>query len=141
MRQCSRSSSARVGGSYPAPAQSASLVGGGQDGGRSEISGLGEMAGLKMTKGILGGTRAAAADLSTHIPDGHAEIAVRDSLYVEADRRDGGHKLTQLELVERAGLPGSVQSKHEDARRVLEVEQGLARKERGEQGGHHHTHR
>ena len=88
------------------------------------------MDGLEMARGLLGGTR--AADLSAHIPDGHDEIAVRDRLYVEADRRDGGHNLTKLELVERAGLSSGVQSEHEDARRVLKVEQGLARRGAGE---------
>lgn len=53
--------------------------------------------------------------LTTDIPDVKLDILVGDSLDVEADGRNGGDVLAELELVENGGLAGGVETEHEQS--------------------------
>lgn len=53
--------------------------------------------------------------LATNIPDVKLDVLVRDSLDVEADSRDGGDVLAELELVEDSCLSGGVETEHQQA--------------------------
>ena len=57
--------------------------------------------------------------LASDVPDGEGDVLVLDGLDVEADGRDGGDDLTELELVEDGGLASSVETDHEDAALLL----------------------
>lgn len=60
--------------------------------------------------------------LAAHIPHGEVDVLVLDCLDVEADGGDGGHDLTELELVEDGGLTGGVETDHEDSHVLLTEE-------------------
>ena len=53
--------------------------------------------------------------LTTDIPDVKLDILVGDRLDVEADGRNGGNILAELELVENCRLSSSVETEHEQA--------------------------
>merc|ERR1719453_817858 len=60
--------------------------------------------------------------LAAHVPHRERDVLVLDGLDVEADGGDGGHDLTELELVEDGGLTGGVEANHEDAYILLAEE-------------------
>ena len=48
--------------------------------------------------------------LATHVPDCEADVLVLNRLHVEPDGGDGGHDLTQLQLVQDGRLSSSIQT-------------------------------
>ena len=55
-------------------------------------------------------------------PHSERDVLVLHSLDVEANRRNGGDNLTQLELVEDSGLAGGIETNHQDAHILLTEE-------------------
>jgi len=60
--------------------------------------------------------------LSTNIPYGELDVLVLDRLHVEANRGDGGHNLSKLQLVQNRGFSSSVQTDHQDSHLLLSPE-------------------
>jgi hypothetical protein len=58
--------------------------------------------------------KGAESGLPSNIVDRELELFVFNILYVKADGWDGGHHLTQLELVDGGGFSGAVESDHGD---------------------------
>eukprot|EP00438_Fugacium_kawagutii_P031882 Skav227550 [mRNA] locus=scaffold3241:16004:27349:- [translate_table: standard] len=57
--------------------------------------------------------------LASDIPNGEAQVLVLDGLDIETNGWDGGHHLTELQLVENGRLTGRVQSYHENSHLLL----------------------
>lgn len=53
--------------------------------------------------------------LTADIPDVKLDILVRDRLDIEADSRNGGNILAELELVENSRLSSRIETEHEQA--------------------------
>ncbi len=51
--------------------------------------------------------------LTAHVPDVKLDVLVRNGLYVESHRRDGGDRLSQFEFVKDCRLSRRVKSKHQ----------------------------
>lgn len=51
--------------------------------------------------------------LATNIPHVELDVLVRHRLDVEANSRDGGDVLAELELVENCGLAGGIETQHQ----------------------------
>jgi len=62
--------------------------------------------------------------LSTDIPHGEGDVFVLNRFDVEADRGDGVHKLTKLQLEEDGGLTGTVETDHKNAHLLMAEEPG-----------------
>jgi len=60
--------------------------------------------------------------LATDIPHGELDVLVLDSLDVEADGGNRGDDLAELQLVKDCGLPGCVETNHQDAHVALPKE-------------------
>ena len=69
--------------------------------------------------------------LAADVPDGERDVLVLDRLHVEANGRDRGHDLAELELVQDGGLAGGVEADHQDAHVLLaeELAEDLAERE------------
>ena len=72
--------------------------------------------------GVIVAPEGADLVLAADVPHGERDVLVLDGLDVEADGRDGGHDLAQLELVQDGGLAGRVEADHEDAHVLLAEE-------------------
>lgn len=51
--------------------------------------------------------------LAAHVPHVELDVLVGDGFHVEPHRGDGGDRLSQFQLVQDGGFPGSVKSKHQ----------------------------
>ena len=57
--------------------------------------------------------------LTADIPNSEIDILVFNRFHVEADGRDCGDNLAELQLIENGGLAGSIQSNHKDTHLLL----------------------
>jgi len=57
--------------------------------------------------------------LTADVPDGEGNVFVLDGFDVEADGRDGGHDLSEFQLVENRRLTSRVQSHHQNTHLLL----------------------
>ena len=63
--------------------------------------------------------RRGCAGAGGRTPHGEGDVLVLHRLHVEADRRNRGDDLAELELVEDGGLSGCVQPHHQDTHLLL----------------------
>ncbi|KAG6554759.1 hypothetical protein Mapa_003778 [Marchantia paleacea] len=57
--------------------------------------------------------------LTSHIPHREADVLVLHRLHVETDRRNGGHNLSQLQLVQNRRLSSRIQTHHQNSHLLL----------------------
>eukprot|EP00455_Lapot_gusevi_P015245 TRINITY_DN176_c0_g1_i6.p2 TRINITY_DN176_c0_g1~~TRINITY_DN176_c0_g1_i6.p2 ORF type:complete len:100 (+),score=2.24 TRINITY_DN176_c0_g1_i6:32-301(+) len=57
--------------------------------------------------------------LATHIPHSESDVAILDCLDVEANSGNGGHHLSQLQLVQNCCFTSGIQTHHQNAHFLL----------------------